>query len=201
MPDTIFYSWQSDLPNNTNRSFIHTALEAAAKSVRNDQSLRVEPVIDRDTEGVPGSPDISSTILGKIEMCQVFVCDVSLINIEAVKSRPTPNPNVLIELGYAFSTLGQDRVLMLMNTTFGEPENLPFDLRLKRILQYSAAPEQSDRSQERKRLQSILESNLRTIFAAPLRNPHKRDGHDHRLFRLLLQKLPSSGSIRFINDK
>src|SRR5438309_1310313 len=72
---TVFYSWQSDLPNNTNRTFIQTALEHAAQAIRSDESVDVEPVIDRDTDGVPGSPDISSTILAKIDRAAVFVCD------------------------------------------------------------------------------------------------------------------------------
>ena len=80
MADVIFYSWQHDLPNATNRGFIQTALEAATKTIREDDSIHVEPVVDRDTAGVPGSPDIASTILAKIDQAQVFVCDVSIIN-------------------------------------------------------------------------------------------------------------------------
>jgi hypothetical protein len=45
----IFYSWQSDLPNATNRSFIQRALENVAKSIKIDDTIDVEPVIDRDT--------------------------------------------------------------------------------------------------------------------------------------------------------
>ena len=59
MTFTVFYSWQSDLPNNTNRSFIEQALENAAKTIRENNVIQVEPVIDRDTLGIPGSPDIS----------------------------------------------------------------------------------------------------------------------------------------------
>jgi hypothetical protein len=98
----VFYSWQSDLPKNTNRGFIEQALESAAKSIRNDDSIRVEPVVDRDTAGAPGAPDIAQTILNKIDQSNVFVCDVSIIDRE--RPRPTPNPNVLIELGYALKT-------------------------------------------------------------------------------------------------
>ncbi|MCJ7675892.1 MAG: nucleotide-binding protein, partial [Sedimentisphaerales bacterium] len=96
----VFYSWESDLPNATNRNLIERALEDAAKAIRADESIKIEPVIDRDTAGVPGSPDIANTIFGKIEQSQVFACDVSIIN-KGEKSRKAPNPNVLIELGYA----------------------------------------------------------------------------------------------------
>jgi hypothetical protein len=100
----IFYSWQSDLPNATNHGFIEKALEIAAKSIRDDDSIQIEPVVDRDTVGVPGTPDIAETILDKIERAQIFVCDVSIIN-QDTQFRLTPNPNVLIELGYALKAL------------------------------------------------------------------------------------------------
>jgi hypothetical protein len=94
---TIFYSWQSDLPNGTNRSFIQKALETAAQDLRNDNSIAVEPVVDRDTANTPGSPDIADTILKKIDAADIVVADVSIIN-HGSKARPTPNPNVLIEM-------------------------------------------------------------------------------------------------------
>ena len=85
----VFYSWQSDLPNPINRGFIQDALERAAKAIRQDDSITVEPRIERDTDGVPGSPDIATTIFEKIDTSQVFACDVSIINTEG-KARPTP---------------------------------------------------------------------------------------------------------------
>lgn len=160
----VFYSWQSDHPNATNRGFIETALESAAKAIRDDNSIEVEPVIDRDTAGVPGAPDISSTIFAKIEQAQVFVCDVSLINTET-QSRPTPNPNVLLELGYALKALGTERIIMVMNTAFGAPELLPFDLRMKRVITYTMQEVVEERASERKILKSKLEQHLRIIIS------------------------------------
>src|SRR5438270_6437159 len=109
----VFYSWQSDLPNATNRGFIQKALENAAKAIRDDDTVQVEPVVDRDTVGVPGAPDIASTIFAKIDQAQIFVCDVSIVDASA--RRPAPNPNVLIELGYARRALGHDKVILAMN--------------------------------------------------------------------------------------
>ncbi len=169
----IFYSWQSDLPNSTNRSFIEKALENTAKSIRADDSIKVEPVIDRDTAGVPGSPDIAGTIFAKIEESQVFVCDVSIIN-EGEKSRPTPNPNVLIELGYALKTLGSERILMVMNTVFGKPELLPFDLSRKRVVTYYMPEEYENRATERKKLEAQLDTALRTILTQIKIQPPER---------------------------
>lgn len=164
MPGLVFYSWQSDLPNATNRGFILNALESAAKTLRKDGSLLVEPVIDRDTAGVPGSPNISETIFRKINQASVFVCDVSIINQVvlgyAPGARPTPNPNVLVELGYAFKRLGDKRVILVLNDVYGGPELLPFDLRTRRVVRYHMKEDQ-DRASERKRLEKQLIDALR----------------------------------------
>src|SRR4029453_19191697 len=100
----VFYSWQSDLPSSTNRNLILKALEDAAERIRKDKSVDVEPVIDRDTQGLSGSPDIKKAILDKIDSCDVFVADVSIVTALSA-SRPCPNPNVLFELGYAVKRL------------------------------------------------------------------------------------------------
>jgi hypothetical protein len=76
----IFYSWQSDTRAAANRTLIQTALEDAAHKLRDDIELDVEPVIDRDTQNVPGSPDIASTIFSKIDDSHVVVADVSIVN-------------------------------------------------------------------------------------------------------------------------
>lgn len=160
----IFYSWQSDLENRTNRTFIEEALKKAAKSICDDDSLKVEPVIDRDTTGVPGAPDIASTIFNKIEKAQVFVCDISIIN-QGIARRPTPNPNVLIELGYAVKALGTERIIMVMNTAFGELELLPFDLRMRRVIPYNMPMVTEERATERKQLEKKLITGLKAIFS------------------------------------
>ena len=58
----IFYSWQSDIPSRLNRNIIEDALNRALKAIRRDETESLEPVLDRDTSGVPGSPSISDTI-------------------------------------------------------------------------------------------------------------------------------------------
>ncbi len=160
---TVFYSWQSDLPNATNRGLIQEALERAAKSIRADDSLTVDPVLDRDTQNVPGAPDIAHAIFQKIEKAAAFVADVSIINPGL--GRPTPNPNVLIEVGYALKTLGPPRMVLVANTANGPVESLPFDLRTKRVLTYHLPRGAVDKSEQRKRLQQDLELVLRAILA------------------------------------
>jgi len=159
----VFYSWQADLPNSTNRGFIQKALENAARAIRRDETIRIEPVVDRDTQGVPGSPDIARTILEKIEQSQVFVCDVSIINHRS-DFRKTPNPNVLVELGYALRAMGERLIIMVMNTPFGSPENLPFNLRQKRVVTYCVSVSDPEKAPARHKLESQLEAAFRAIF-------------------------------------
>ena len=159
----IFYSWQSDLPNSCNRGLIEAALQEAAKRIRQDDTVEVEPVIERDTKGVPGSPDIAATIFRKIDESAVFVCDISTVNRDYT-GRKTPNPNVLIELGYAKKSLGVDRVLTVMNTHFGPISDLPFDLAGRRVIPYSNDPDIPDRASTKKELASKLEDAIRNVI-------------------------------------
>lgn len=162
MKRTVFYIWQSDL-GSANRNFIQRALEDAAKAIKTDDTLDIEPSIDRDTAGVPGSPEIAKTIFEKIADADVVVADVSIINRES-GGRPSPNPNVLIEAGYALSAIGHERIILVFNTAFGKVEDLPFDLRPRRVTKYHIPQDAADRSAERKKLQRSLEEALKAIL-------------------------------------
>ena len=109
----IFYSWQSDLPSNETRGLIQDGIAAAVKMLRDT----VEIEADRDTKGEYGSPDIVQTIFSKIDECDIFIADVSVVNKyhsvndEGEVEEPVklgPNPNVMFELGYAASVVGWD---------------------------------------------------------------------------------------------
>jgi hypothetical protein len=167
MRRVIFYSWQSDLPNSTNRGLIQSALENAAASISGDNNVSVEPVVDRDTQGVAGSPDIAATIFAKITAADVFVADVSIIS-HPENGRPTPNPNVLIELGYALRGLGHERMILVFNEAFGKINGLPFDLRVRRLMTYNMPEAETDRASGRKKLESqFKEAILAALNHAP----------------------------------
>jgi hypothetical protein len=142
MKVTIFYSWQSDLPNNTNRGFIERALTKAIESIKAEAEMVIEPCMERDVQGETGTPDIAQTIFRKIEECRIFVGDLSIINPTTLTDRKTPNPNVLLELGYAVKTLTWDYVICVYNTAFGTIKDLPFDLLTKLMCVYSVTEEQ-----------------------------------------------------------
>jgi hypothetical protein len=166
---TVFFSWQSDTRAAANRTLIQAALEGAAADLRADKSVSVEPVVDRDTFAVPGAPDIGTTIFQKIDASAAVVADVTIINGNN-QSRPTPNPNVLIELGYALKSLGNNRLILIQNVAFGGPELLPFDLRQKRILTYDSPADAPSRAEKRHKLQSVLREALALVLTQELTN-------------------------------
>ena len=135
----IFYSWQSDSDNRYNRNFIENSLKKAIKEI-NREDLDFEFIIDRDTRNIPGMPSIENTIIEKINLTDIFIADISLINTESVElrdERPVSNPNVLFELGYAMGKLGPESIIGIFNNCSGSVEQLPFDIRQKRVLQYT----------------------------------------------------------------
>lgn len=164
MPNTIFYSWQSDLPASENKNFLWDCLMKAVKELNKD-SVCVEA--ERDTKGVSGSPDIAQTIFTKIDQASVFVADISFVNPKGrfwKKGRRMPNPNVMIEMGYAAKTLGWNRVICLFNTDFGTLEELPFDLKFRRVTPYHLRGEK--KAEVRKAIVGALKDSIRAIAEA-----------------------------------
>jgi hypothetical protein len=162
MRKIVFYSWQSDSLNATNRAFIQDALEKAAAKIASDNSIAVEPVVDRDTKGVAGAPDIAATIFAKISAADIFVADISIIGV-LPNGRATPNPNVMIELGFALKSLGYERVVLVFNEASGKIQDLPFDLRMRRLTVYDLA-KGGDKPAQRKVLEGHFDAALRAAL-------------------------------------
>ena len=166
MSDTVFWSWQNDLPANANRQFLRNALAAAVDRV--SDVLEVEDAerlrLDHDTRSTPGMADISQTIFEKITDCAVIVADVTPIAI-AESGKALPNPNVMVELGFALKALGFSRIVAVLNTASGiSVEDLPFDIRHRRILTYQLAEDASKETRRaiRKTLTDELTAAIRT---------------------------------------
>lgn len=199
MKRTVFYSWQSDLASRGNRNLIQESLKRAIRAIARDEDAGVEPVLDRDTANLTGSPDIAQSILAKIATADVFVADVSIIN-GVGHGRPTPNPNVLIELGYAVAELGWDNVVLVMNSAYGGPESLPFDLRGRRTVVYEMS-EDGVVAEARALLQGRLEACLRTALSAGL-SRNLPTGPDALLWwgRWTFEPAPTAGGRLFIRE-
>jgi hypothetical protein len=168
---TIFYSWQSDRERKCCKAFIRKA--AADSAARVGERLGVRVVIDADTEGVAGTPAISDTILRKIESCDLFLADMTFVATTDAGKR-VPNPNVMGEYGFALRAKGLDRILLAMNTAFGQPEELPFDLRhLRHPARYALAEGAAEgvRRKARGDFSAILERNFAAAIAQLLEPP------------------------------
>ncbi|MFI5330802.1 MAG: hypothetical protein ACHQ2F_07175 [Desulfobaccales bacterium] len=168
MAITIFYSWQSDLPNRLNRTFIEKALEKAIKKLGQDmevqEALRDEDMkLDKDTKGVPGTPAIAEEIFNKISNCGVFIADLTFVG-KSINNRLLPNPNVLIEYGWALKALSNYRILIVFNSAFGEPTvaNMPFDMRhLRNPITYHLNEAAND-----KECKKVKENLVNDLFGA-----------------------------------
>lgn len=165
----IFYSWQSDINAKYNRHFQLDCLKLAVKKINQEFELKESMREDYDTKGVTGSPDIASTILLKIETSDIFIGDITFVSFSN-KNRALSNPNVLIELGYAMHALGNERVINIINTAFGEPKgNIPFDLAHKRWpINYKLSEENyTDKAEVKKGLVDSFVSALKPYAKQP----------------------------------
>ena len=170
----VFYAWQSDHPSRICRSFIRRALEETASQLAQHPAIHNAPrdvtiTVDADTKGIPGSPPVADTILAKIANCDAFVADLTPMPTAAGR-RASPNPNVLLEYGYALATRGDQRIVAVTNDSFGSPEDLPFDIRHRRWpIRYALASDapDADRKSARAGLVRALRSALAQVLPAP----------------------------------
>lgn len=185
----IFWSWQSDTHQPSGRYFVRDVLTSLAKDLNGidgaeeaERPSRDEEdnsqddgrvVIDHDTLGVGGSPRIADTILRKIRDAAVFVADVTPVG-NTPGGKKLPNPNVMIELGYALRVIGLERIVLVMNRAEGAAlKSLPFDLRHWRApVTYSLARDAIDERmaevarQLKEDLRVVIEPGLKTAAEA-----------------------------------
>ncbi|ODA66597.1 hypothetical protein A7A08_02364 [Methyloligella halotolerans] len=162
---TVFYAWQSDRDQKEHRHFIRRALDDAAKRINGDDALGVEIKIDADTEGVPGTPAVTETILRKIRLADIFVPDLTFV-AKTDAGKLVPNSNVMAEYGYALHALTTEAMMPVLNTHYGPPNELPFDLgHLRYPTQYELPPGSADgvRRAARTKLSEKLEAILRLM--------------------------------------
>ena len=198
----VFWSWQSDTPRGTGRHFVENVLKdvIAEIAVEYEEAGRPEsrPELDKDTQGEAGLVAIVDTIFAKIRNASVFVADVTPVAMvesrkradgSATKVKPVPNPNVMIELGYALSALGHSRIVCVANDAhLPSVEDLPFDLRHRRgpitfALEPNASSVQKEKagSALRRALKGAItdclaEANNAAAEAAPVTSRSHREG-------------------------
>lgn len=146
---SVFYS----------RNFVTSIVEKLPEKVSSFATV----IVDRDTVNVPGSPDIGDTIFEKIDRCDLFIADITLINDADSQYRRTPNPNVLIELGYAIKTLSWERIILLQCIDYGDIEELPFDINHRRIANFTLGLSAKDEEEKNKRKSDSKKQILNNI--------------------------------------
>ena len=163
---TIFFSWQSDLSASETRNVIQDSIKDAVKMLRDTIDIEA----DRDTKGQYGSPDISQTILAKIDNCDIFIADVTPVctyektdKDGKTKIKLMPNPNVMLELGYASHVVGWDNVICIMNKDYGKIEDMPFDIRNRRLTSYSLKSGKS-KGEVKRLIKSIIQDTVEKII-------------------------------------
>jgi hypothetical protein len=172
---SIFYSWQSDAPADCNRALIRQALNdavAAMACATNEDSPRVESGM----EGIAGTPEVATVMFTRIKRSAVFLGDMTLVgSIKKSGSdelKLVPNPNVLLEMGYAAGTIGWGRVICVMNEHFGKRSDLPFDVRNRRYpIDYSVAPGDAAQAEKAKKdlcrwIKFAIETVIKTEYEA-----------------------------------
>jgi len=168
MSKAVFFSWQADTPGKTGRNFLKDVLEQACTDIAADTELDEavrDVAVDSDTQGVAGQPPIAETIFKKIDGAAVFIADVTFTG-SRIDGRPTPNPNVLIEYGWALRAIRSERVICVMNTAYGAPsfDTLPFDLaHLRWPITYNLPEDAtaSQKTEEKKKLLNTLTQAIR----------------------------------------
>ena len=187
---TIFYAWQAQRPDKCNRYLIEEALERTFRELADDDQTPVQFTLDQDARGALGSPEISTTILRKIENCNIFVADVTPVGT-LINGRPTPNPNVLFELGSAWHTIGENRIILVLNDAFGAPEDLPFDISKRALVRYrldDPARVADARNNLAARFRTLILSMARDDHLRPLREAGLSET-DIRLFTAIYSKM------------
>lgn len=192
---TVFYSWQSDSDKTTNRNLIERALKKAIEELEGDaeveSAVRDDLVLDKDTQGVPGTPPIVETIFSKIDAASAFVPDLTFVGSRP-NGRPTSNPNVLIEYGWALKALGHSRMIPVMNTAYGAPSGatLPFDMaHLRHPITYFCPEDatEEDRQKARSELTKALKGALKSVMVS--RRPSAKSR--------FAERTPAEGAARF----
>ena len=149
-------------------------MQDAINELKSDAALEQaerDITIDKDTQGVSGSPPIMETIFAKIDAATAFLADLTFVGKRA-DGRLMPNPNVTLEYGWALKSLGNRRIIGVMNVAHGNPAkfDLPFDLgHLRRPIQFDCPSDADEtvRREQRKQLVARFKETLKAVLALP----------------------------------
>lgn len=203
----IFYCWQDHLDQKLHRYLIRDALNLAISKVQSDLPAKLNCVLrlDSDTSSRAGAVEIADSILRKILTSTVVVGDVTPTLSDPGRNHYYPNPNVMVELGYAARSLGWNRIVCVFNAAGIRPEHLPFDIRHRRLTQYHCG-DVGCAKQAAKALAETLVIALRSVIQEigeglidpTLGDAALKHGRDLRLLRRVMASFHRKTVDRFI---
>lgn len=182
---TIFFSWQSDVGKYANKGYIEAKIKKAISALNGiNTSLNIQ--VQESTSNETGSPEIVDVIIRKITNCDIFICDVTPIHVftnEYGTTKCIPNPNVLFELGYAVGSIGWDRIILVWNDQYGDPQYAPFDIRNHRRIHYLKNPDVS-KTKRTLALDRSIEDIITNYDAILIKGiPSQEMKHDMEIFK------------------
>lgn len=159
---TIFYSWQNDTKCD-NRGYIRECVRKAIDALKKQLGCNI--IIDSDSRDEDGESSIDVAIMKKIAKCDFFVCDVTPVAELRPKDdviKYIPNPNVMLELGYAINAVGWERCILVWNTKEGSQQNAPFDIRnhITKGFEYAEDMSPEELKEKGLHISSILKSKI-----------------------------------------
>lgn len=174
-----------------NKYFILDCIKKSVKKLKNKPELKdVEFIIQEGITGESGSVQVASKIADeRIPNCDIFIADLSVINhingfnrfvrkITGDKYKPFQNNNVFYEYGIAYESIGEQRIIGILNNSYGSPnenpDNIPFDLKHLRFpLEYKYSSKLNDKEKAQTQLISGLTGALKETAIYALQ--HQKD--------------------------
>ncbi|MCI9846956.1 hypothetical protein [Flavobacterium pectinovorum] len=142
----VFFAFQMDVEDKFGKGFIQSAIEIAIAKFRSEGT---NVSLDFGFRKTPGTPLLIDEMLRKSNESDMVIVDLTYtsakeflaaeiigedadstsIRIPKGDRKLSPNPNVLLETGYAWAKKGTYRTLAVMNEAYGSPSDLPVDLK------------------------------------------------------------------------
>jgi len=204
---SIFFCWQDHLDKKTHRFLIANAIDGAISRIQDELPEDADSTLRRDeaTKGRAGSVEIANVILEKIRSSTVIIGDVTPVLSNPDRGLYYPNPNVMAEIAYGARGLGWNRIICVYNEAACKPDQLPFDIRHRRVTGFSCA-DRSARKEATARLEGILVSAIRAVIQeigrgeidSTIGDDAIRHERDLRLLRHLMSTIHRPTLDRFI---
>lgn len=141
----VFFAFQMDIDDKFGKGFIQTAIEVAIQKFKSEG---IDVSLDFGFRGTSGTPLLIEEMLKKSSESDMVIVDLTFTSskiwsdskkisafgkeiriLNNTQDKKSPNPNVLLETGYAWAKKGTYRTLVVMNSAFGSPDLLPVDLK------------------------------------------------------------------------